>query len=85
MTGPAALVLHPDSGGTMRLAEPIPDAAVITLPTLLSAVVREWVLIPCADVLELCGHSFVVGGWVEEDPPGLLVGHACADRDNTWP
>lgn len=84
MTSPAALVLHPDTGGTVHLVEPIPDTAVITLPMLLSCRVREWVLIPTADVLEVAGHSFVVGGWVEEDPPGLLVAHACC-RADTWP
>lgn len=84
MTSPAALVLHPDPGGTMRLAQPIPAVAVLTLPMLVSAHTREWVIVLGADSLEVADHLFTVEGWDRQDPPGLIVEHVCCRTVDEW-
>lgn len=78
-TGATALVLRRRLDGIAELAEPIPDAAVVTMSALLSATVREWVLVHDR-TLELAGHRFVIVGWADENPPGVIVEHACTCR-----
>lgn len=78
----AALVLDRLPGGAIRLREPIPNTAVLTIPTLLSATAREWVIAASADQLEVAGHLFLVTGWDDTDPPGLIAEHTCC---GAWP
>lgn len=73
----AALVLDRLPGGSIRLRQPIPQVAVLTIPTLLSATTREWIIPAGCDQLEVATHVFVVTGWDNEEPPGLIVEHAC--------
>lgn len=73
----AALVLDRTPGGAVHLRQPIPDTSVMTLPTMLAASVREWVIVAGCDQITVASHLFVVTGWDDTDPPGLIVAHAC--------
>jgi hypothetical protein len=62
--GRAAFAIQLDEGGTPQFVEPIPDEALVALDVLLSARLREWLILTGTDV-ELCGHRFKITGWVD--------------------
>lgn len=75
-----ALVLQRHTGGTVSLAVPIPDRAVITLRAMLAATVREWVIVRGeGSSIEIAGHRFVPTGWDgSTEPPGVIIEHRCS-------
>jgi hypothetical protein len=66
-----ALAAVLDEGGTPRLVEPIPALSLVALDVLLSARLREWILVDGAAVT-MFGHAFTICGWQDS---ALLMLH----------
>lgn len=64
-------------GGVPELRRPIPRMATMSLPTLTSLTVREFVIVADEDTVEVCGHDFRVRGWQLQPARRLIVEHDC--------
>lgn len=60
-----ALTITVNPGDAPVLADPVPPLALVSLDVLLSARIREWLVIDGADV-RLAGHRFVIVGWTQD-------------------
>lgn len=65
MANHGALDLRATPGDPPTLAEPIPDLSLVALDVMLSARLREFLLLTDGDRVHLAGHRFTVVGWVD--------------------